>query len=149
MNDFLISVGAGIFLSVTSWLLFRILTPFFSAWWYHAPKLSGQWSFFDSEDKVVAVGAAILRQRGNRIVADVTRTTSRSGKTLSRTFKYVGRVRDGQLLLSFEEPVSNGFVAGNLVLKLSGDLKVLSGYTVYLDRDAGVVVAHPIWFRKT
>jgi hypothetical protein len=36
----------------------------------------------------------------------------------------------------------------DLVLKVSGDLRTLSGFTVYLDRDGGQVVAYPIALRR-
>jgi hypothetical protein len=149
VKEFLVNIGAGVALSAASWLLFQVLAPLYRAWRYKAPAIAGNWSYYDSEDNgASAVGAAVVKQRGEHLRADVTRTRSRSGKALSRTFRYMGRIRDGQVLLSFEEPVSNGFVSGNLVLKLSGDLKVLSGFTVYLDRDSGRVVAHPILFRR-
>ena len=149
MRDFVINIAAAVFLSAVSWLLFRSIAPFYLAWRYKAPKLEGQWNFFDSDDlKATPVGSASIRQSGERISARVTRTISRKGKPLSRSFKYSGKVRDGQMLLSFEEPISNGFIAGHIVLKVSGDLKMMSGYTVYLDRDAGLVVAHPILFRR-
>jgi hypothetical protein len=149
MRDFWISIAAGVALSVVSWVLFQVVAPFYRAWRYQAPSLAGQWSFFDVADQAApAVGAGSFSQSGEDIEATITRTTSRKGKPLSRSFTYRGRVRDGQLLLTFQEPVSNGFIAGNLVLKVSGDLKSLAGYTVYLDRDSGQVVAHPIVFRK-
>lgn len=147
--DFWVNIVAGIVLAVATWLLFRVLAPLYLAWRYKAPKLEGQWSFFDSAElEVPAAGSATLSQCGERISASTTRTRSRNGKPLARTFTYSGKVRDGQLQLSFEEPVSNGFIAGNLVLKVSGDLKTLSGFTVYLDRDNGNVVAYPIFFRR-
>lgn len=149
MRDFWINIAAGVALSVISWLLFRVLAPMWRAWRYQAPALAGQWAFFDSSDPAApSVGAATFTQSGENVTAKTTRTTSRNGKPLSRTFTYRGRVRDGQVLLTFEEPVSNGFIAGNLVLKVSGDIKSLSGFTVYLDRDQGQVVAHQITFRK-
>jgi hypothetical protein len=150
MNDFIVNLAAGVALSVLSWFVVRVVSPLYLAWRHKAPDLSGQWSFFDgANDEASAVGAAVIRQRGERLTAEVTRTKSRSGKPLSRSFTYRGRVRDGQLLLAFEEPVSNGFIAGQVVLKVSGDLKRLTGYTVYLDRDSGSVAAHPIDFRRT
>lgn len=143
MQNFLSDVAAGVALAVGSWFLFRVLAPYYLAWRYRAPKLDGQWRFFDLTDSAATLaGNASIRQMGERITADVNRTTSRQGNPVSRSFKYKGKVRDGQMLLSFEEPVSNGFIAGNLVLKVSGDLKRLTGYTVYLDRDRGAVVAH-------
>jgi len=142
-------MAAGVALSVASWLLFHVFAPFYRAWRYKAPKLDGQWAFFDSnQGDAPNAGSATFAQSGENVTAITTRTTSRKGKVLSRSFTYRGRVRDGQMLLSFEEPISNGFISGNLVLKVSGDLKSLSGYTVYLDRDEGSVVAHPIFFRK-
>lgn len=149
MRDFWINIAAGVVLSVITWLLFRVLAPMYRAWRYQAPVLAGQWTFFDSSDQQAKpVGAAKFTQSGENVTAETTRTTSRNGKMLSRTFTYRGRVRDGQVLLTFEEPISNGFISGNLVLKVSGDLKYLTGYTVYLDRDQGQVVAHPIFFRR-
>jgi hypothetical protein len=149
MTDFWINIAAGIALSVATWIVFQVLAPLYLAWRYKAPRLEGQWSFFDSPDpNASSVGGATVKQSGERITFNSTRTTSRSGKPLSRTFTYSGKVRDGQVLMSFEEPISNGFVAGNLVLKVSGDLKKLSGYTVYLDRDSGDVVAYPIYYRR-
>lgn len=150
MTDFWINVAAGVVLSVGTWLIFKVLAPLYLAWRYKAPRLEGQWVFFDSPDPAAAsVGGASVKQSGERITFNSTRTTSRSGKPLSRAFTYTGKVRDGQVLLSFEEPVSNGFVAGNLVLKVSGDLKRLDGCTVYLDRDTGNVVAHQIFYRRS
>lgn len=149
MRDFLINISAGVALSGISWLLFRAFAPIYLAWRYKAPRLDGQWSFFDSDDPHIApVGSASIRQTGEKISANVTRTISRKGKPLSRSFSYSGKVRDGQMLISFEEPISNGFIAGHIVLKVSGDLKTLSGFTVYLDRDSGDVVAHRITFRR-
>jgi hypothetical protein len=149
MKNFIINIMAGIALSILTWFLIHVIQPFYFAWRHKAPRLEGQWSFFDT-DKLdsVAVGSAKLKQRGEKVYADVARTTSRKGRPLSRGFKYFGKVRDGQVLLSFEEPMSNGFIAGNLVLKVSGDLKTLTGFTVYLDHDSGIVVAYPIIFRK-
>lgn len=149
MRDFWINIAAGVVLSVASWLVARLLLPFLRGWLHGAPELAGQWAFFDSEGpETPAAGTAQLSQAGDRITAVVTRSRSRKGQTVSRTFAYEGRVRDGALLLSFQEPSSHGFIAGNLVLKVSGDLKRLTGYTVYLDRDLGSVVAHPIWYRR-
>jgi hypothetical protein len=149
MRDFWINVAAGIFLTVITWVLVRILEPHYLAWRYSAPSLGGNWSFFDSDSpNAPAVGTAIIRQSGETLKASVVRTTSRHGKPVSRTFDYSGKVRDGQILLSFQEPTSKGFISGCLVLKISGDLKTLSGFTVYLDRDVGSVVAHPIAYRR-
>lgn len=149
MLDFWINILAGIALALASWLLFTVLVPQYLAWRYKAPRLDGQWVFFDSwEEGAPCVGGATVKQSGERIEFSSTRTRSRSGKALSRKFLYLGKVRDGQVLLTFEEPTTNGFIAGNLVLKVSGDLKSISGFTVYLDRDKGSVVAHPIVFRR-
>lgn len=149
MRDFLINVGAGVFLSIVTWLLFRVLAPFYLAWRYQAPRIEGDWSFHDSEAAdAPAVGTATIRQSGERITASATRTTSRKGKPVSRTFQYTGRVRDGRALLSFEQPDSGGFIAGHMVLKVSDNLKILSGYTVYLDREVGKVVAYPLVYRR-
>ena len=149
MRDFWINIGAGVTLSFFSWVLFHVLAPIYRAWRYRAPNLEGQWSSFDSADvDAPNVGSAFFKQSGENITATTTRIRSRSGKPLARSFTYHGRVRDGQIQLSYEEPVSNGFISGNMVLKVSGDLKSLIGFTVYLDRDSGNVVAHPISFRK-
>ena len=147
--DFIINVAAGVFLSVVVWFLFTFLQPRYLAWRYKAPELRGHWSFHDSEtEDAPAVGTAEIKQAGELIDAVVTRTKSRKGKAISRTFNYKGNLRDGQVLLSFEEPVSGGFIRGNLTLKLSSNLKLLSGITAYLDRDVGNVVSHPIFFRR-
>jgi len=149
MVDFWINIAAGVVLSGISWLLFKVFAPLYLAWRYKAPRMEGKWSFFDSaEPGAPSAGGATVKQSGERIIFISTRTRGRSGKPLSRSFMYTGKVRDGQVLLSFEEPISNGFVAGNLVLKVSGDLKTLSGFTVYLDRDTRNVVAHPIYYRR-
>ncbi len=149
MTDFFINIAAGIALSVTSWLLFRVATPRYFAWRYRAPTLGGQWNFFDSEaSDAKPVGIATVLQSGELLNATVTRTTSRSGRPISRSFDYRGRVRDGQVQLNFEERQSNGFTCGSVVLKVSGDAKRLGGYTVYFDRDSGLVVANQISFRR-
>jgi hypothetical protein len=149
MQDFLINVAAGVFLTVITWILVRVFLPYYLAWRYKAPLLEGNWSSFDSDaSDAPAVGTAIIRQAGEGIKASVIRTTSRKGKPVSRTFDYSGRVRDGQVLLTFEEPTSRGFISGCLVLKVSGDLRTLSGFTVYLDRDTGSVAAYPIVYRR-
>lgn len=147
--DFIVNVGAGVFLSVTAWFIFKFLQPRYLAWRYKAPNLEGTWSFHDSETEgAVTVGTATLSQSGELLSATVTRTKSRKGKVVSRTFRYKGSIRDGQLLLAFEEPISGGFIRGNLTLKLSSNLKMLSGITAHLDRDVGHVVCHPIFFRR-
>ncbi len=149
MRDFWINIAAGIALAAASQLLFHVLAPWYLAWRYKAPKLAGHWVFFDStESNAESVGTAEFSQSGESVTATTARAKSRSGRPIARSFKYRGRVRDGQVLLTFDQPDSNGFIAGNLVLKISGDLKTLTGFTVYLDRDAGNVVAHPISFRR-
>ncbi|HYX72073.1 MAG TPA: hypothetical protein VE732_04825, partial [Nitrososphaera sp.] len=146
MRDFIINIIAGVALSVATWLLFKIIAPRYRAWLYKSPDLSGTWSTFDSAtDEARAVGNATFEQAGEIIKATVIRNVSRKGSPVTRTFVYTGKVRSGQLTLSFEEPVSGGFIAGTLVLKVAGNLKLLSGYTVYLDRDKNEVVTHPIF----
>jgi len=150
MQDFWINVAAGVFLTVVTWILVRVLLPLYLGWRYKAPKLEGNYSLYDSDAvDAPAVGTATIRQSGENIKALIVRTTSRKGQPTSREFEYSGRVRDGQVLVRFEEPVSNGFICGCVALKVSGDLKSLSGYTIYLDRDSGSVVAHPIIYRRT
>jgi hypothetical protein len=148
MRDFLINVAAGVFLTVVTWLLFHVIAPRYLAWRHRAPKLEGQWLFYDAPEQQDPVGSAVVTQSGESVKAIVTRTKSRRGAAISRSFVYRGMVRDGQLQLGFEQTDSNGFLAGNLVLKVSGDMKSLTGFTAYLDRDAGEVVAHRLWFRK-
>ena len=139
MREFLINVAAGVALSAAGWLLVRVAAPLYLAWRYQAPRLQGNWNMYDSDAaEASARGTALIQQNGERLLATVVRTTSRSGKPLSRTFRYRGKVREGQLLLSFEEPVSGGFIAGNLVLKVSGDLKTL----------AALILAVPEWTTK-
>lgn len=150
INDFLINVFAGVFLTVATWVIFNFLMPYYRAWMYDAPNISGTWNFYDVEiDKTKAVGNGTIEQKGELIKATVTRHTSRQGKSVVRTFVYKGKIRSGQLTVSFEETISTGYVVGTLVLKVSSDLKQLSGYTVYLDRDTNEVVTHPIMFCKT
>lgn len=149
LSDFVVNVAAGIFLSVAAWFLFTILQPRFLALRYHAPKLGGTWTYRDSDAlDAPEVGSAEMKQSGERLHAVIRRVRSRSGKSISRTFVYRGNVRDGQVLLTFEDPVSGGFVRGSLTLKLSGDLRSLTGYTTYLDRDSGQVVSFPIHFQR-
>lgn len=149
MYDFLINVGAGVFLSVMSWIIFKVLQPRFLAWRYKAPNLESTWSLHDSDaEGAITVGSASIKQTGELLSAVVVRTISRKGKPLSRTFHYKGDIRDGQVLLTFEEPVSGVFIRGSLTLKLSSNLKLLTGITAYLDRDVGNVVSHPICFRR-
>ena len=150
MRDFLINVAAGVFLTVVSWFLVRWVKPFYFAWVHKAPALEGNWALFDSDAADAApVGTATIEQSGENIGASVTRTKSRKGASYSRKFEYQGRVRHGQVLISFEEPTSRGFVAGSVVLKISGDFKTLTGFSVFLDHDAGSVVAKPVVFRRT
>lgn len=145
MRDFVINIAAGVALSVFTWLLFQIIAPRYRAWLHKAPNLSGIWTSYDSlSDDARAVGNATIEQTGEIIKATVVRNISRKGTPVGRTFVYTGKVRSGQLMLSFEEPVSGGYIAGTIVLKVSGNLKMLSGYTVYLDRDKNEVVTHPI-----
>ena len=149
MRDFIINIVAGVALSVCSWLLFQFVAPRYRAWIYKAPDISGIWSFYDSvADEAIAVGNATFEQTGEIIKATVIRNTSRKGNPLNRSFIYVGKIRSGQLTLSFEEHKSGGFIVGTLVLKLSSNLRRLSGYTVYLDRESNEVVTYPIFFRK-
>ncbi len=149
MIDFGISILSGIVCALIIWLTTKVLAPQYLAWRYNAPKLEGNWSFYDSEDKSeTPSGTATIKQTDENIVASTNRSRTRSGKPTSRNFIYKGKVREGQLLLTFNEPVAGGFISGNLVLKVSSDLKTLSGYTVYLNRDSAEVVAHPICYVK-
>jgi hypothetical protein len=149
VKDFWINVAAGIFLAVVGRFLFSVFMPFYRAWIYKSPPLEGRWEYYDAFDTTGGqVGTAVVKQRGENLHFDATRTKSRSGKTYSRNFTYQGRVRASQIQLSFEETTSNGFICGNIGLKVSGDRKTLTGYTVYLDHDAGKMVAHPIMFKR-
>lgn len=150
IEAFVVNIGAGVFLAVAAWLIFQVLQPRYLAWRYNAPRLDGTWSFHDSvTEGTTSVGTAEIRQAGELLSANVTRTISRNGKPLSRAFHFKGSVRDGQVLLAFHEPVSGGFIRGNVTLKLSSNLKALTGITAYLDRDMGDVVSHPICFRRS
>jgi|CXWL01.1.fsa_nt_gi hypothetical protein len=148
--EFWINIAAGIALSAATWLLTRVLAPWYLGWRYKAPNLAGSWSLHDdaNDEGAEAVGTVELEQQGERLRAKTTRTKSRAGKPVARSFDYRGKVRDGQILLTFEERSSNGFISGNLVLKVSGNQRKLSGFTVYLDRDTGQVVAFPIALRR-
>lgn|GEM_PF-2005329 len=147
MTEFGVSILSGIACAILIWLVTKVLAPLYLAWRYNAPKLSGNWVFYDSTEKSeTASGTAVIKQSGENITASTNRSRTRSRKETSRNFIYKGKVRDGQLLLTFNEPVSGGFISGNLVLKVSSDLKALSGYTVYLNRDSAEVVAHPICY---
>lgn len=148
MQDFGVSILSGVVTTFLIWLFIKVLSPMYKGWRYSAPKIEGDWLFHDKGIDSPSVGNAKVYRSGESVKAAVTRTTSRSGKAISRSFQYKGTVRDGQLLLKFTEPVSGGFISGNLVLKVSGDIKNLSGYTVYLDRDSGKVECHPIDFTK-
>lgn len=147
--DFFINVAAGVFLSVAAWLVFQVLRPYYLAWRYQAPRLEGRWSLHDSESsETPVVGSVHIRQAGELLSVDVTRVMSRSGKSVSRSFRAKGSIRDGQVLLLYEEPISGGFIRGNITLKLSSNLKMLSGFTVYLDRDSGEIVAYPMTYQR-
>ncbi len=149
MIDFGISILSGIVCALLIWIATKVLAPQYLAWRYNAPKLEGNWAFYDSnKESEIPSGTATIKQSGENITASTNRSRTRSGKQTSRNFVYKGKVRDGQVLLTFNEPVSGGFISGNLVLKVSSDLKTLSGYTVYLNRDSAEVVAHPICYVK-
>jgi hypothetical protein len=149
-RDFLVNYFAGIFTAISIWLTVHVLAPRYRAWKSRAPTIEGTWRFFDSEapDEPEA-GTAVFDQLGESVSVRATRTRTRRGQAKIRVFEYKGLVRNGQVQLAFEEQKTNGFSAGNLVLKLSSDLKTLSGYTVYFDHDAGRVVAFLIVFRRS
>ena len=127
MIEFGVSILSGIAGALIIWLATKVLAPLYLAWRYNAPKLEGNWSFYDSKEKSeTPSGTAVIKQSGENVTASTNRSKTRSGKQTSRNFIYKGKVRDGQLLLKFNEPVSGGFISGNLVLKVSSDLKTLS-----------------------
>ena len=102
----------------------------------------------EPEDSKSIVGTAEFSQFGENIRAKVTRNISRAGKPIKRVFNYEGKIRGGQILLTFNEPKGGHFITGNIVLKLSGNMEKLSGYTVYLQHDTNEIVARKIWFTR-
>ena len=95
-------------------------------------------------------GCANFSQLGGRITVDVTRRRNRRGQELTqpRKTRYVGRAYGGQFVLNFRQKSAPNLIVGNVTLGISGNLRLMKGYTTYLDHDEGRVVSHPIFFER-
>lgn len=112
---------------------------------YRVPNIDGTvWDGYDSEDSIQPNSSLRISQRGDRIDAVVERrTTSRT-----RTFKYHGFLRGGQLVMTWEEPEGEGLICGAIVLKISGSLNTLIGKSVFEKLDCASVETENRFYRR-
>ena len=148
-TDFVVNFFAGIVTTLAMWVTVRFIFPLIQLRLRPTPHLTGSWKYFDLiNGERIEVGTAEFKQSGGSISAIATRTKGRRDKPNARCFNFVGKYSNGCVRIEFEEIGSGGLTFGNLFLYLSSNHKQLDGYTLYFDRDEGVVVAHKIIFER-
>lgn len=141
-------VAAGLIIAALSWLFNKMVLPWMRSLFYHGPDINGEWLPYQSATDDSPFGTASITQQGTKVRMKLTRTRSRKGKAIHRTFRYNGSFHEGQLTLLFEEEGAKGFITGAIVLRLSSNVKQLAGKTTYFDHGENIVVSYDLILKR-
>lgn len=142
-----LNVAASAVYALLVFLAVTFLTPLARGHLQRAPKLHGTRWVRRAEDGGVDKIQTVLRvkQWGSRILA----VAERSEPTGERRYRYVGDVRGGTLVLSWEDDNAPEFMRGAMVLHLSRNLQQLAGASVYYsEKRAKVVTTYRVYDRR-
>jgi hypothetical protein len=139
--DLAIGVLAGVVTAFLLWVSNEFLYPYVAGMLADTPDLNKtKWGGRDKYDDPSnpATSTMEINQLGTRISAVIRRKT-KEGK--ERVFNYRGKIRSGQIVLTWEELEGEGYNVGAMILHLSGKLNKLEGVSTYLKHDTSELVA--------
>lgn len=152
MTDLFNNIVANLIVGILGWVSHAVfnrwLWPFVRSRTHSTPKIGDTvWDGYSQEPASGAQpdGKMTVKQWGDVITATVERSTA-SG---TREFHYRGKIRDHQIVLTWDEPLGGGSIFGSMVMSLSANRRRLEGLTVYKRLDSGTVVSVPrIYVRR-
>jgi hypothetical protein len=126
-------------------LLYKLL-PLVSLKKMPQTNIVGEWQSFDKRDDGTEelVGTMHITQTKRGIEATVTRQRPGSKKE----FNYKGTCVSGQLVLIWSQRGAEDYNIGTMMLRLSGNIDTLEGYTTYFHHDTGKVISQPKVYKR-
>ncbi len=152
-NEWTVGILTGVISSAIlffcSVILQKFILPLIIGILQKTPDISGTWEYFDTDTSdSMPIGHAEIVQFGTSIKGKVIQTKGRDGNSRNRVFKVSGNFQSAQVIMTFEDVKGTGYIVGAVVLKLSSNLKKLSGKTTYLHHDKGQVVVNDVYLKK-
>lgn len=146
-RDLAIGVLGGLIVLALERFFVLVVLPIYRGRTQRLPNFDGTiWNGFSDDEahSGEAHSSLKIKQTGNKIFAEVTRTV----KNGQRKFKYTGTMYGSQIVLEFFDEQGPGLIVGTMVLHIGSDLRTLRGASTYFHHDKGKVVSSFRTYRR-